>query len=69
MENDAAPRRRQITLSEAEQAEFFATHRKCSLATVDAQGYPHLTAMNYGVKDGVFYMTSYGKAQGAQHRA
>ncbi|HWD56926.1 MAG TPA: pyridoxamine 5'-phosphate oxidase family protein [Stellaceae bacterium] len=63
MPNDPAPRRRQITLSEVEQAEFFATYRKCSLATLDAEGYPHLVAMNYGVKDGVFYMTSYGKAQ------
>jgi PPOX class probable F420-dependent enzyme len=57
------PRRRQIRLSAAEQAGFFNTHRKCSLATLDADGYPHLVAMNYGVKDGIFYMTSYGKAQ------
>ncbi len=63
MPNDATPRRRQIQLSEAEQAEFFNTHRKCSLATLDAEGYPHLVAMNYGVKNGAFYMTSYGKAQ------
>jgi len=50
-------------MSEAEQAAFFNTNRKCSLATLDADGYPHLVAMNYGVRDGVFYMTSYGKAQ------
>lgn len=60
---DGGPRRRQIALSEAEQAAFFDANRKCSLATLDGEGYPHLVAMNYGVRDGVFYMTSYGKAQ------
>ncbi len=60
---DREPRRRQIALSEAEQAAFFDINRKCSLATLDGEGYPHLVAMNYGVRDGVFYMTSYGKAQ------
>jgi PPOX class probable F420-dependent enzyme len=60
---EAQPRRRQIQLSEAEQAAFFDAHRKCTLATLDADGYPHLVAMNYGVKGGAFYMTSYGKAQ------
>jgi nitroimidazol reductase NimA-like FMN-containing flavoprotein (pyridoxamine 5'-phosphate oxidase superfamily) len=63
MPNDAPPRRRQIQLSEAEQAEFFAANRKAALATLDAEGYPHLVAMTYGVKNGVFYMTSYAKAQ------
>jgi PPOX class probable F420-dependent enzyme len=60
---EAAPRRRQIQLTASEQAAFFDVHRKCTLATLDAEGYPHLVAMNYGVKDGAFYMTSYGKAQ------
>jgi nitroimidazol reductase NimA-like FMN-containing flavoprotein (pyridoxamine 5'-phosphate oxidase superfamily) len=60
---EAAPRRRLIQLTAAEQAAFFDAHRKCTLATLDAEGYPHLVAMNYGVKDGAFYMTSYGKAQ------
>jgi PPOX class probable F420-dependent enzyme len=50
-------------MSEAEQTEFFSINRKCSLATLDSDGYPHLVAMNYGVRAGVFYMTSYGKAQ------
>ena len=63
MTHDPAPRRRQIQLSEAEQAAFFDAHRKCALATLDNDGYPHLVAMTYGVKDGVFYMTSYAKAQ------
>jgi PPOX class probable F420-dependent enzyme len=63
MPNDPQPRRRQIHLSEAEQAEFLGTNRKAALATLDAEGYPHLVAMTYGVKDGAFYMTSYAKAQ------
>jgi nitroimidazol reductase NimA-like FMN-containing flavoprotein (pyridoxamine 5'-phosphate oxidase superfamily) len=60
---EAAPRRRQIQLSPDEQAEFLAAHRKTALATLDGEGYPHLVAMTYGVKDGAFYMTSYAKAQ------
>ena len=63
MATEVQPRRRQITLSEAEQAEFLAANRKAALATLDAEGYPHLVAMTVGVKDGVFYMTSYAKAQ------
>jgi general stress protein 26 len=63
MAEDAQPRRRQINLTAVEQAEFLAAHRKTALATVDRDGYPHLVAMTYGVKDGVFYMTSYAKAQ------
>jgi PPOX class probable F420-dependent enzyme len=60
---EAQPRRRRIQLTASEQAAFFNDHRKCTLATLDSDGYPHLVAMNYGVKDGTFYMTSYGKAQ------
>jgi len=63
MPNDVAPRRRQIQLSPEEQEAFFAANRKAALATLDKDGYPHLVAMTYGVKDGVFYMTSYAKAQ------
>jgi PPOX class probable F420-dependent enzyme len=63
MANDVAPRRRQIQLSETEQAAFLGVHRKAALATLDRDGFPHLVAMTCGVKDGVFYMTSYAKAQ------
>src|ERR1700722_7428708 len=63
MPSDAPPRRRQIHLSEAEQAEFLGANRKAALATLDREGYPHLVAMTYGVRDGIFYMTSYAKAQ------
>jgi nitroimidazol reductase NimA-like FMN-containing flavoprotein (pyridoxamine 5'-phosphate oxidase superfamily) len=51
-------RRRQIRLSPEEQAVLFRTHRKAALATLDKDGFPHVVAMNYFVKDGDFYMTS-----------
>jgi len=63
MANEAEPRRRQIRLTDEEQAAFLAANRKAALATIDAEGFPHLVAMTFGVKDGVFYMTSYAKAQ------
>ena len=56
-------RRRQIQLSPDEQAAFLREHRKAALATLDQDGFPHVVAMNFLVKDGAFYMTSYGKAQ------
>lgn len=56
-------RREQIRLSADEQAAFFRERRKAALATIDKDGFPHVVAMNYFVKDGAFYMTSYGKAQ------
>jgi PPOX class probable F420-dependent enzyme len=56
-------RRRQIQLSPEEQTAFFREHRKAALATADQNGFPHLVAMNFVMKDGVFLMTSYAKAQ------
>ena len=56
-------RRQQIQLSPEEQAAFLREHHKCALATVDQNGFPHVVGMNFFVKDGAFYMTSYGKAQ------
>jgi PPOX class probable F420-dependent enzyme len=63
MPNDAQPRRRQITLTPEEQTEFLRANRKAALATLDKDGFPHLVAMTLGVRDGVYYMTSYAKAQ------
>jgi PPOX class probable F420-dependent enzyme len=56
-------RRSQIQLSPDEQAAFFRERKKCALATIDKDGFPHVVAMNYFAKDGAFFMTSYGKAQ------
>jgi PPOX class probable F420-dependent enzyme len=63
MPNDPQPRRRSIRLTEEEQAAFLRDNRKTALATIDQDGFPHLVAMTYGVKNGIYYMTSYAKAQ------
>ena len=52
-----------IRLTADEQAAFLREHRKAALATIDKNGFPHVTAMNFVMRDGAFYMTSYGKAQ------
>src|SRR5437588_2785075 len=52
-----------IRLTSDEQAAFLHGHRKCALATIDKEGFPHIVAMNFAVRDGTYYMTSYGKAQ------
>ena len=52
-----------IRLTPEEQETFLRQHRKCALATLDRDGFPHIVAMNFAVRDGAFYMTSYGKAQ------
>ena len=57
------PDRPDISLTPDEQAAFFRDVRKCALATIDNDGFPHVVAMNYFVKDGAFWMTSYAKAQ------
>jgi nitroimidazol reductase NimA-like FMN-containing flavoprotein (pyridoxamine 5'-phosphate oxidase superfamily) len=59
----ATDRRQQIRLSPDEQVAFFRERKKAALATIDKDGFPHVVAMNYFARDGVFYMTSYGKAQ------
>jgi len=56
-------RRQQIQLSPEEQAAFLREHRKGALATIGKDEFPHVVAMNFLAKDGVFYMTSYSKAQ------
>jgi nitroimidazol reductase NimA-like FMN-containing flavoprotein (pyridoxamine 5'-phosphate oxidase superfamily) len=56
-------RRQQIQFTPEEQAAFFRHHHKAAFATIDKEGFPHVVGMNYVVKDGAFYMTSYGKAQ------
>ncbi len=56
-----------IRLTADEQAAFLRDNRKCALATIDAQGFPHVVAMNYRERGGVYYMSSYGKAQKAMN--
>lgn len=52
-----------IRLAAEEQDSFLREQRKCALATLDRDGFPHIVAMNYVWRDGAFWMTSYGKAQ------
>jgi nitroimidazol reductase NimA-like FMN-containing flavoprotein (pyridoxamine 5'-phosphate oxidase superfamily) len=52
-----------IRLDPEDQAAFLREQSKAAFATLDQDGFPHLVAMSYFVKDGAFYMTSYGKAQ------
>jgi len=52
-----------IRLAPDEQTAFLRVNRKCALATLDRDGFPHITAMNYVLHEGALYMTSYGKAQ------
>jgi len=52
-----------IRLTPDEQEAFLRQNRKCALATIDGDGFPHVVAMNFVVHDGAYYMTSYAKAQ------
>ena len=52
-----------IRLTPEEQAAFLRENRKCALATIDQNGFPHVVAMTFVEHDGAYYMTSYGKAQ------
>jgi PPOX class probable F420-dependent enzyme len=52
-----------IRLTDDEQDAFLRDNRKCALATLDRDGFPHVVAMNFIFRDGAFYMTSYAKAQ------
>ena len=52
-----------IRLTPDEEAAFLRDNRKAALATLDQHGFPHVVAMNFVVRDGAYYMTSYGKAQ------
>jgi PPOX class probable F420-dependent enzyme len=59
----AVPRRRQIRMTEAEQAAFLRDNSKCALATIGPDGFPHVVAMGFYVEAGAYWMTSYAKAQ------
>jgi PPOX class probable F420-dependent enzyme len=57
--------RAQIVMSDSEIAEFVASSRTGTLATVGADGQPHLTAMWYGVVDGAIWLETKAKSQKA----
>lgn len=57
--------RAQIVMSEAEIADFVASSRTGTLATIGPDGQPHLTAMWYGVVDGEIWLETKAKSQKA----
>src|SRR5262245_34647508 len=57
--------RAQIVMTEAEIADFVASSRAGTLATVGRDGQPHLTAMWYGVVDGEIWFETKAKSQKA----
>ena len=61
----ATNQRAQIVMSDAEIAEFVASSRAGTLATVGRDGQPHLTAMWYGVVDGEIWFETKAKSQKA----
>jgi PPOX class probable F420-dependent enzyme len=58
-------RRKSIQLTSEEARRFMEEGRTATLATNGRDGYPHLVAMWYGLKDGDIVMTTYGKSQKA----
>ncbi|HLI78756.1 MAG TPA: PPOX class F420-dependent oxidoreductase [Candidatus Binataceae bacterium] len=58
-------RRKSIRLTPEESRQFMEEGRTAMLATNGRDGYPHLIAMWYAVKDGDLVMTTYGRSQKA----
>lgn len=56
-------RRHLIHMSDPEREEFLAAPRNAALTTIGADGYPHTTAMWYGLLDGVIHFATYAKSQ------
>jgi PPOX class probable F420-dependent enzyme len=57
--------RAQIVMSDEEIADFVASSRNGTLATIGPDGQPHLTAMWYGVVDGDIWFETKAKSQKA----
>jgi PPOX class probable F420-dependent enzyme len=56
-------KRAQIQLTPDEQLALLKRAKTMALCTIGKDGYPHVVAMAFMVKDGCIYMTSYRKAQ------
>ena len=61
----ATNQRDAIKLSPAEVARYLEQSKTLTLASNGRDGWPHLIAMWYAVKDGAILMTTYGKSQKA----
>src|SRR5260221_11369534 len=55
--------RAQITMTDAECAEFIEQERTATVATMGPAGFPHLVAMWYGVIDGQIWLETKSKSQ------
>ncbi|MCB0926216.1 MAG: PPOX class F420-dependent oxidoreductase, partial [Mycobacterium sp.] len=55
--------RRQIVMNDAEIADFIATNRTGTMATVGLDGQPHLVAMWYGIVDREIWVETKVKSQ------
>jgi PPOX class probable F420-dependent enzyme len=60
-----AKQRTQIVMSDDEIVEFVTTSRTGTLATIGADGQPHLVAMWYGILDGEIWLETKVKSQKA----
>ncbi len=56
-------RRNQIGMTFEELTAYLDEARNMALCTVGKDGYPHVVAMSYMVKDSIIYMSSFKKAQ------
>jgi PPOX class probable F420-dependent enzyme len=59
--------RSEITMSDAEVAEFIEQSRTATMATVGPGGYPHLVAMWYAVIDGKIWFETKARSQKVQN--
>jgi PPOX class probable F420-dependent enzyme len=59
--------RSQITMSDAEVAEFLEKQRVANIATIGPTGMPHLVAMWYALVDGQVWFETKGKSQKVQN--
>lgn len=62
-----ANQRGEIVMSDAEQADFLAQQRNCTLGTFGPQGQIHLVGMWYAVIDGAIWFETKKKAQKTQN--
>lgn len=56
-------RRHLIQMTDAERDAFLGEAHNASLTTIGRDGYPHTTAMWYGLLDGVIHFATYAKSQ------
>jgi PPOX class probable F420-dependent enzyme len=61
----ASPKRDRIRMSDAEVAALLDEQRTMSVATINADGWPHLVAMWFVVLDGAVHFWTYGRSRKA----